>query len=174
VCHWLRQCFRSALLALRARGPGKAGGTHNRSNPGRANSDRKMFAGINRPAVTFTIAMAIFFIDTREYRLVLNSVERRTEAATCGCNDNACFERGVRVRRRIVMRRFMVLLVVGASLCLGGSAMAQGPCCAAPAAPVVCTAPVVTTSCCTRVRVRHFRHRRVCRRYYRHYRHCCR
>lgn len=67
------------------------------------------------------------------------------------------------------MRRFMALLVVGASLCLGGSAMAATPSCA-PAAPVACTAPVVTTSCC--VRVRHHRHR-VCRTCYRHHRHHC-
>jgi hypothetical protein len=69
------------------------------------------------------------------------------------------------------MRRFMVLLVVGASLCLGGSAMAATPCCAPPAKPVVCTAPVVVKPCCTKVKVRHYRHR-VCRTHYRHYRRC--
>jgi hypothetical protein len=69
------------------------------------------------------------------------------------------------------MRRFMALLVVGASLCLGGSAMAATPYCAAPAAPVVYTAPVIATSCYTRVR--HYRWHRACRTCYRHHRHHC-
>ena len=78
------------------------------------------------------------------------------------------------------MRRFMILLVVGASLCMGGSAMAQGPSCVVAACTaLICTAlwlrdVVVPPVCYTRVRVRQLHHQQACCTHNRHRHHGCR